>query len=280
MSGSTAPGSAYSSKQYWAGVASARSGDGRGFAPVLHPDAPAWFNAQIDRIQFRAIKRALAIAGISPGARILDVGCGTGRWIGRYGALGFQATGVDATAGMIRIARSQNSEASVAVGEAGALPFPSKHFDLVTDVTVIQHVPAANQRPALAEMVRTAKPGGHILLLELIRGQGVHIFPRKAEGWIELAKSCGAGLIDWFGQEYLLLDRAFARTAQMIRGRSHNRLPTADVAFGTQLGLSRRIFWSMRRLTLFLSGVTEPLVERIVPNEIATHAVFVFRKEL
>jgi SAM-dependent methyltransferase len=81
--------SGYSPKEYWANIADDfRSADPAGIAPVLHPGAPAWFNQLIDKQQFHALRRALALATIPTGARTLDVGCGTGRWIRRYEQLG------------------------------------------------------------------------------------------------------------------------------------------------------------------------------------------------
>jgi SAM-dependent methyltransferase len=62
--------------------------DDPGFGPILHPLAPAWFNQLIDNLQIRALRRALTLAEVPPGARFLDVGCGTGRWVRRYGELG------------------------------------------------------------------------------------------------------------------------------------------------------------------------------------------------
>jgi hypothetical protein len=60
----------YSPKDYWSNLAEGfESMDRSGFAPVLHPQAPSWFNQVIDALQFRALRRALAIAEISPGAR-------------------------------------------------------------------------------------------------------------------------------------------------------------------------------------------------------------------
>ena len=84
----------YSPKDYWSSLADGfDSMDASGFAPILHPFAPSWFNKFIDDLQFRALRRALALASIQPGARFLDVGCGTGRWVRRYGELGFSVVG-------------------------------------------------------------------------------------------------------------------------------------------------------------------------------------------
>src|SRR5215472_2399174 len=84
----------YSCKDYWANLAEGcESRDALGFAPILHPQAPLWFNQVIDNLQCRAVRRALAIAATAPGARLLDVGCGTGRWVRRYKELGFSPGG-------------------------------------------------------------------------------------------------------------------------------------------------------------------------------------------
>src|SRR5712672_1974823 len=124
----------YSPKEYWAGLAEQfDSLASTGLAPILHPGAPAWFNEAIDHIQFRALQRAVAIAKLSPGARFLDVGCGTGRWVRRYRELGFSPVGVDATIGMLRIARSHRTTCPLAAGLAYNLPFRNSVFDCVSD---------------------------------------------------------------------------------------------------------------------------------------------------
>src|ERR1700756_3924556 len=132
----------YSPKDYWANLAEGfGSMDAAGLAPILHPQVPRWFNQVIDDLQFRAVRRALAIAAISPGARLLDVGCGTGRWIRRYTELGFSPVGVDATLGMLRIACSHQTSVPLAVGLAQSLPFSDSVFDCLSDITVAQHIP-------------------------------------------------------------------------------------------------------------------------------------------
>jgi SAM-dependent methyltransferase len=274
--------SAYSPKEYWANLAeNFHSADAAGFAPVLHPAAPPWFNRLIDGLQFRAVRRALGLANILPGARILDVGCGTGRWIRRYQELGFLATGVDATPAMLHLARELGTAPPLIAGEAHRLPFRDGAFDSVSDITVIQHIPVSLQPQAVAEMMRVIRPGGSLILMELIRGEGEHIFPRNPQDWIEQAALCGAKLLGWFGQEYLLLDRLFVRAAQTAAGRNGIPASVSAVSRGASSQhstMARRIYWGLRRVTAPISAWSDPVTELICPAHIASHGVFVFQK--
>ncbi len=274
--------SAYSPKEYWTSVADDfRSADAAGLAPVLHFGAPTWFNRLIDKLQFRAVRRALALTKIPRDAFVLDVGCGTGRWLRRYKELGFQATGVDATPGMLGRAIECGTTAPLIAGEACYLPFTDATFDCVSDITVVQHIPRSLQPQALREMMRVLKPGGRLILMELIRGEDAHIFPRSPQDWIQQVALCGGKPIGWFGQEYLLLDRIFVYMAQKLTARNGAQ-PNPDVEPlqpGPQhSSLARRIFWAIRRLTAPLSAWTDPIAGKVCPAHIATHAVFVFRK--
>ena len=275
----------YTPKDYWSNLAEGiESTDRSGFASVLHPQAPTWFNQAIDDLQFRAVRRALALAGISPGARFLDVGCGTGRWVRRYAELGFSPVGVDATLGMLRIARCHQASVPLAAGLAQSLPFSDLAFDCLSDITVVQHIPYEFQSSALREMVRVLKPGGRMILLELIRGQGSHIFPRAPRDWISEVESHGTTLIDWFGEEFFLPDRLFVLLAQTIYvGKGHDvdqTQSTSHTYSSRESSMTRRIYWRLRRITVPFSAWTEPAIAKICPDLLATHAVFVFRKKL
>jgi ubiquinone/menaquinone biosynthesis C-methylase UbiE len=274
--------SVYSPKEYWTSVADEfRSADASGLAPVLHFDAPAWFNRLIDKLQFRAVRRALALAAIPRGAVVLDVGCGTGRWIRRYQALGFQATGLDATPGMLGRAIECGTTAQLIAGEACALPFADATFDCVSDITVVQHIPRSLQLLALREMVRVLKPGGRLILMELLRGEDAHIFPRSPQDWLKQVASCGAMPIGWFGQEYFLLDRLFVRAAQKLKRRNVRQVSKAArplQGMSRHSAISRSVYWSLRHVTAPLSAWMDPVAETICPAHIATHGVFVFQK--
>ena len=281
----------YSPKEYWSNLADGDDSiDAMGLAPILHPLAPPWFNQLIDRLQYRAVRRALALAAVPPGARFLDVGCGTGRWVRRYGELGFSAVGVDATFGMLRIARAHNTKALLATGLAQSLPFSDAAFDCLSDITVVQHIPYDLQSRALKEMVRVIKPGGRLILMEVICGKKPHIgrdshvFPREPRDWISEVEHCGASLIEWFGQEFLLADRLYVRLAQTLYGPKVNFVEqvqsTSSYSSLRESSLAHRVYWQLRHITVPFSVWSEPAVARICPDSLATHGIFVFRKEL
>jgi SAM-dependent methyltransferase len=272
----------YSPKEYWTDVAETFcSADAAGLAPVLHPGAPIWFNQQIDDLQRRAVQRALTLAVVASGESVLDVGCGTGRWVRRFQELGLQATGVDATAPMLRLARKYGTLSPLLAGEAFRLPFADAAFDCVSDITVVQHIPRSLQPKALAEMLRVLKPGGRLILMELIRGRDKHIFPRTPNDWIQQVTECGADLVGWFGQEFLLLDRLFVRIVQAIAGRngSHSRSESIPgVPASARSSPARRAYWGIRHITVPFSAWTDSVCEKTFPARFATHGVFVFRK--
>lgn len=272
----------YSPREYWSEVAARfRSADATGFAPVLHPGAPEWFNRAIDALQFRAVRRALAMAAVPPGAEILDVGCGSGRWVRRYAELGFHPTGLDATPGMLELARRQKTSAPLLSGEAHRLPFAGSSFDCVSDITVVQHIPYSTQPAALAEMVRVVRPGGALILMELIRGAGAHIFPRSPQDWIQQVESFGAKRIGWFGQEFLLLDRAFTGAARLFFARNQGPGAPAKIPIDgaiRETSPTHRAYWALRRITVPLSAWTDPAAGKFLPGRLATHGVFLFCK--
>ena len=281
----------YSPKKYWSTLADAGDlADTSGFAPILHPFAPAWFNQLIDNLQFRALRRALALAAVPPGVGFLDVGCGTGRWVRRYGELGFSAVGVDAMIGMLQMARAYGTRAPLTTGLAQSLPFPDAAFDCVSDITVVQHIPYELQSKALHEMARVLKPGGRMILMEVICGKDLHIgkdshvFPREPRDWISQVEHCGISLIEWFGQEFLLADRLYVRLAQTLFGRKDNLVRQVQTvshhSLSRESSVPHRVYWQLREITATFSAWFEPVVERICPASLATHGMFVFRKEL
>ena len=100
---------------------------------------------------------------IHPGLRVLDVACGTGRWLGELQDRGAEVAGIDISSRAISIARENLPEARLEVSVAEELPFRSDEFDLVTCLGSLEHF--VDQRKCLQEMTRVSKADARILIL-------------------------------------------------------------------------------------------------------------------
>jgi len=125
-----------------------------------------------DRLRLLTLDQAL----LKHGESILDVGCGTGGVtipaklrVGKTG----EVAGIDPAPEMIALARQKASRAGLEidfrVGVIESLPFPDETFDAVTSSLMMHHLPEHLQVKGLAEIRRVLKPGGRILIADMMR---------------------------------------------------------------------------------------------------------------
>jgi len=98
------------------------------------------------------------------GARILDVGCGTGEYVHRANELGFSASGLEPADAMRAVAIGKNPGASIVSGVATELPYPDESFDLVICIEVLRYLDRSDIRQALRELRRVLRPHGTMFL--------------------------------------------------------------------------------------------------------------------
>lgn len=127
---------------------------------------------------------------------ILDFGCGPGRDLKTFSALGHQAIGLDGSARFVEMAR-QNSGCEVWHQDFLDLDLPVERFDGVFANASLFHVPKQELPRVLSALHRTLKPGG-VLFSSNPRGHNEEIWNGQRfgayhdlEGWRSLVTAAG-----------------------------------------------------------------------------------------
>jgi ubiquinone/menaquinone biosynthesis C-methylase UbiE len=117
--------------------------------------------AQHRQVTPMVLANLLETAKLTAASRVLEVGCGTGNYIGALAELaGCACWGIDPSDQMRAVAQQRVPRAVIQSGRAEQIPFEDSNFDLVFSVDVIHHV---NARPVyFHEACRVLKPGGQI----------------------------------------------------------------------------------------------------------------------
>jgi SAM-dependent methyltransferase len=258
----------YQPSTYWEDRARRFAGEGAGLAAVCAYGMPEFYNRAIQLEQRLALRPW--IADIKAGTRVLDVGCGVGRWSRLLAARGAQVTGVDLSPTMI----AQAQRRAVAEGVADHCSFRVQdlasldvgaQFDVVLGVTVLQHILDPHLlHAAVRRMTSHLAPGGRMILLEAAPTAAVNrcdstVFrARQRDVYLKLFQDCDLELRALTG-----VDPAPLRMRLLPHLR---RLP-------------RRISMSLLVLTTALSLPVDALWGRRAINQ-SWHAVFVLEQKI
>jgi 2-polyprenyl-3-methyl-5-hydroxy-6-metoxy-1,4-benzoquinol methylase len=193
----------YLPSHYWEDRARRFARDGTGLAAVCSYGMPEFYNRMIHACQRLALEPWL---DVRPNARVLDIGCGVGRWSSLLARRGAHVTGIDLSATMIDEARRRAAELGVGhrcrfeVQDLAQLA-TNDEFDLVLGVTVLQHIldPAA-LRAAVQRMTAHLAPHGRMVLLEAAPARSAQhcdttVFrARHRRMYLDLFAACGLEL--------------------------------------------------------------------------------------
>jgi SAM-dependent methyltransferase len=250
---------------------------------VIDITANRWVNSFTDYAHRLGMKRVFTVLkdewGSLAGRKLLDLGCGRGRWSKEYAARGARVTGVDISPDAIRLLAKEMPQHQFICQDIPELNLPPESFDIVSSVTVVQHLPPEKQLLAFSLAAQWIKPGGYLVLLENIMGfDAPHVFPHATDEWIRMVGATGLKLKSSWGSNYEVLFRAEACVLHLLRG---NKLPREALTprmpqTGQRSGKSR-LKSGAKAVLAGLSFPIEWACQR-VPLATPTHSVMIFSK--
>ena len=139
----------------------------------IYADFSHFYDKIFERVFFPRIARVLASLKIPPGARVLELGVGTGLSLSAYPPH-CSVMGIDLAQDMLdqaaeKIADSGWRNITLQQMDAQNLEFPSNSFDYVTAFHVVSVVPDAQR--LMAEARRVCRPGGKLVIINHFRSE-------------------------------------------------------------------------------------------------------------
>ncbi len=272
--------------------------DPDGLANVVMPGAPLWLNRHFDRLHKLVYEKLFSeVPAPRPGARALDLGCGAGRWSRFLSEHGYRTTGIDLQPDLIEMNRKRFPGIEfhqVAIQDFSA-PEP---FDLISTVTVIQHVPFEEHDRIIAKISALLRPGGYALVLENILDQFPNVFSHRLAEWQAKFEQAGLRCLRTSRFNYDLFIRLHrwmagktvsalrpgrdaseqAREAELTPEKFVNLSVPAEAQSGKKSAL-HTLNHGAQRLAVLLDALVEPVLIRLNPGLTAAHCGFLFRRE-
>jgi len=257
----------YEPETHWADRALRSGGDPLRAACLDDPIE----NACIDRVQHRVLTAAFErLKTLLPlrGIRLLDYGCGPGRWVPFFHRWGCQYSGVDLVDGMVTLAQTRWPAADIRRLGEDQIPYAAGTFDVVVSIAVLHHNGYPAQERILAELRRVLRPGGYLLLFEAVGRRappGVGESPRPLQEWIALLRELGL-LYRWHrGARYTILGAAVAKLRRHAREGSHSRSWSSPASAASRF---------LRRF----DAVADPWLLALLPAKYHTRAAMLFHR--
>jgi len=107
----------------------------------------------------------LELIGDVKGKRVLDIGCGTGRYCLHLAKKGAKVVGVDSSPKMLEHAQRKitpDCQFELHLGKIEEIDFPSKHFDIVVSALTLSHIPKLE--PVIKKTSRILKSKGRLIM--------------------------------------------------------------------------------------------------------------------
>ena len=112
----------------------------------------------------RLIGTCMRLAGLKRGARVADLGCGSGVFTDLLHKQGYHSIGLDISPKLVALGRAKYPDVEFLEGDVENLPFPSASLDGVLLSGLVHHLPDPSR--CAAEVFRALKPGGSFVAFD------------------------------------------------------------------------------------------------------------------
>lgn len=124
---------------------------------------------------------SFVLGRVRSGDRLLDMGCGTGRFTVPLAERVAAVTGIDLSPMMLASAQKKLADrgltADLREGDMAHLPFADASFDVVVSMLALMHIPREDRQQVFHEVARVLRPGGRLLI-----GVKNSVFERMFQG--------------------------------------------------------------------------------------------------
>lgn len=129
-----------------------------------------WFFTPFDykgRVYFGTLSRCLDLIDLPAffGKKILDAGCGDGRFIRLLNDKGdYDVSGFDFSEKAVAMAQALTGQDNLRVASLLSLPYDNHQFDLIFLIDVLEHVPLVDVKSVIMELSRILSPDGTLIV--------------------------------------------------------------------------------------------------------------------
>jgi len=125
----------------------------------------AKYDDRVGKMSGRFYRLLLEQVALFPGAKVLDVGCGTGTVLRRIAdACEIDGYGIDAEENMIAVAKQKCPEMNIQISRCEDTPFENQYFDVITTCMAYHHF--ADRAGFAKEAARLLKHGGCLYIAD------------------------------------------------------------------------------------------------------------------
>jgi SAM-dependent methyltransferase len=168
-------------------------------------DGGAAYRDGLTKEPWKLAERQAFAQRLAPGARLLEIGAGTGQDSAHFQQQGFAVVAADLSAAMVERCRAKAIEAHVM--DFLHLDFPAGSFDAVFAMNCLLHVPNRDLPAVLTAVGAVLKPGG----LFFVGVYGADDGEEGTEGPIDEDRHVPPRFFSWRTDEQLLAFAAGAR---------------------------------------------------------------------